>query len=213
MVSVILIEPQEPGNIGAVARAMANFGLKSLVLISPACDHLSEDARRRAVHAGKILENAKAADFSYLKKFDYLVGATSVMGTDYNIPRSPVQPSEFAERMPKNKRAGLLFGRESSGLTNKEIEMCDFVVTIPTSRKYAAMNISHAAAILFYELFKGKGENITDHVRMASGKDRAIILQNFNEVLDFLEFPTKEKKRSEERRVGKECRSRWSPYH
>ena len=62
MITVILIEAQEPGNIGAIARSMANFELNNLILVNPKCDHLSEDARRRAVHAGKILMNAKIVE-------------------------------------------------------------------------------------------------------------------------------------------------------
>ena len=86
MISVILIEPEHSSNVGAVARAMANFDFAELVLINPKCNHLDKDAILRAKHSAlKILKNAKVKDFSYLKQFDYLIGTTAKIGTDYNI--------------------------------------------------------------------------------------------------------------------------------
>jgi tRNA/rRNA methyltransferase len=199
MITVVLVEPQEEGNVGAVTRAMANFDLNDLIIINPKCNHLAEDARRRAVHATKILENAKIKkSFSFLKKFDYVVGTTSQMGTDYNITRSPLLPDEFAKKLPKKSSAAIIFGRESTGLSNKELEMCDFIVTIPSSKKYHSLNLSHAANIIFYELYKINGKNkITSHIPAATKKEKEIILLNFYKILDQTEFSTKEKKETQ----------------
>lgn len=199
MITIVLVEPQEEGNIGAVARAMANFDLEKLIIINPKCNHLSEDARRRSVHATKILEKAKVEkSFKFLKKFDYVVGTTSQMGTDYNITRSPLLPNEFAKKIPKKSNVALVLGRESHGLYNKELELCDFVVTIPSSKKYHSLNLSHAAIILFYELYKVHGENkITSHIPSATKKEKEVIIENFNKLLDAIEFSTKEKKQTQ----------------
>jgi len=97
MITIVLIEPENPGNIGAIARAMANFNLKKLLLINPKANHLCEEARNRAVHAQEVLEKAVVADFTALRKFDCTIATTALMGTDYNIPRSPLTPRELAQ--------------------------------------------------------------------------------------------------------------------
>src|SRR3989344_1043349 len=123
MISVILIEPETSGNIGYVARVMKNFGFKELILINPKCDHLNLEAMSRATHAKNVLKSARISDFSILKEFDYLIATTAIIGTDYNIPRSPISIEELARKISGIKgKIGLMIGREGSGLNNKEIE-------------------------------------------------------------------------------------------
>jgi TrmH family RNA methyltransferase len=118
---------------------MKNFGLSSLILIDPQCDHLSKEALDRASHAAPILKKAKTIKLSGLDKFDVLIGTTAKLGTDYNIPRLPLLPKELGQRLAglsPSTKVGLLFGRESKGLSNRDIQLCDFTVTIPTSPEY-----------------------------------------------------------------------------
>lgn len=209
MTSIILVEPETEGNIGAVARVMKNFDFKDLVLISPKANHLGREALDRATHAKNILKKAKVKDFSYLKNFDYLIGTTAMLGSDYNIPRSPLTAEQLAEKVSKVKgKIGILIGREGSGLNNEEIKKCDFIVAIPTSKKYPTMNISHAVSIILYELFKKSGKKkINEHINFATKQDKEIILRYVNKVLDKMEFSTKEKKETQrivwKRIVGK----------
>lgn len=206
MISVALMEPKTAGNIGAVARCMKNFNLKKLVLINPKCDHLSKESMDRASHAKDVLKKAKLMSFSeLLKNFDYVVGTSSIVGTDYNLPRSPITPDML--RLP-NKNIVILFGREDSGLKNEEILKCDFMVTIPTSKGYAAMNLSHSAAIIFYEIFRNsRAESISSHIVFASKKDKDVLLNIIYKSLDKLSFSTKKKKDTQKkvwkRLVGK----------
>ena len=200
-ISVILVEPQEPGNIGAIARSMANFDFSELILINPKCDHMHVDARKRSVHATHILEKAKVMKWEDLKKeFDYLIATTSNLGTDYNLTRLPMHPWELSKKIKKkNTKIGLVFGRESHGLYNREIDFCDYLVSIPTSKKYDSMNLSHAATIIFYEIYKSIGENkITSHVVMATKVEKEVIMKNFNEIIDSVEFSTDEKKETQQ---------------
>ncbi len=199
MISVILIEPEHSLNVGAVARAMANFDFPELVLINPKCNHLDNEAILRGKHSAlKILKNAKVKNFSYLKSFDYLIGTTAKIGTDYNIPRSPLSPEELAEKVKVNKKIGLIFGREGIGLRNKEVEMCDFIVTIPTSKNYETMNVSHAVAIVLYEIYKKKGSNrVTEKILFAGKREKEAFLKNVSKVLDRMEFSTKEKRQTQ----------------
>jgi len=198
MISIVLVEPSLSGNLGAICRSMKNFGLKDLILINPKCDKNSKTAHNRAKHAQDILNKAKVKDWPYLKRFDYLIATTAKLGTDYNIPRLPITPEQLTNSIPKNKKIALIFGRESIGLTNEEIQKCDLVVTISTSLKYPAMNLSHAATILFYELFKGaKEKKVSEHIIYASKKEKEQILKMIDVVLNKLTFATKEKKQTQ----------------
>ncbi len=210
MIEIIIMEPSISGNVGAIARITKNFGFDSLILINPKCDYLSQESRNRAKHANDLLRKIKVEKKSYLNGFDYLIGTTSVLGTDYNIPRSPISPEQLADKLAGIKKAkvGLLFGREGSGLTNKEIQKCDFIVTIPTPKEYPVLNISHSLSIILYEIFKRLNkETTTSHIIPASKKEKEIILRLVDEVLNGLEFATKEKKETQrtiwKRMIGK----------
>lgn len=190
MINVVLIEPKLKENVGFIARSMKNFGLKSLYLINPKCDLKNI---KTAKHASDIIKKAKVISFKDLKKFDYIIGTTAKIGGDYNINRVPLKPGDL--KLP-NKKIVILFGREDSGLKNKEIEMCDFVVTIPTSKKYGSMNISHAATIIFYELFKNK-KSISSHIKYAGKKEKDVLLKQINVLLDNMNFSQKSKKETQ----------------
>ncbi len=197
MTDIIVIEIENPGNLGAIARAMANFGLKNLVLVNPKCSIDHHDAKCRAKHAQKILEKAKIVDS--IDKYDYLIGTTAKLGTYYNLPRSPLTPEQMAEKIEKigRRKVGLIIGREGPGLTNEEIRKCDFVVTIPGS-KYNTLNISHACAILFYELFKTKGKKqFIEKYTPINKKEKEHILKKFDNLFDTLKFSTEEKRETQ----------------
>jgi tRNA/rRNA methyltransferase len=199
MISVVLIEPETSGNLGAIARIMANFDFKELILINPKCK-IDEDARNRAKHAQTILDKAKIKEFDYLKKFDYKIATTAKLGTDYNIPRCPLSPEEFANKvcsLDKKTKLALIIGREGIGLTNEEIADCDFTVSIPVSKTYPTLNISHALTVILYELFKKSGEKNTDVITPISAIEKKQLMKLFNKVFDKLEFATPDKKETQ----------------
>lgn len=207
MLKIILMQPENPGNLGAVARAMANFGLEELILVEPLpdCKKSSTEARNRAKHAQDILKNAKVVKKSFLKRFDYLVGTTAKLGTEFNFARNLLTAKEFAAKLStldlKKINVGILIGRESIGLTNEELETCDFVVTVPASKKYPTLNISHACAILFYEIFNAvssSDQKNTSRVIPASDKDKEIMLKYLDQILDKLDFQTTENKETQQ---------------
>ncbi len=203
MISVVLLEPRNSGNVGAVARVMANFGFEKLVLVNPKCNHLSQTARNRAKWAQKVLKNAKV-----VKKLPKatLVATTGKIGTDYNIPRSPITPEQLSQITPKKANTAIVFGRESTGLTNEEILECDFVMAIPASKKYPILNLSHSVAVVLYELSKGK-EQHTSHIQFASKADKEQLMKMLSKALNKMEFATKEKKQTQvkvwKRMIGK----------
>ena len=212
MIEIILLEPSKQQNLGAVARIMKNFDFENLVLIAPKCK-IGKSARKVAKHANNILDKARIKDFSYLKKLDGLIGTTAILGTDYNVPRNAISIEKLSNNLlelNKNKKLkmGLLIGREGIGLKNEEVNLCDILVTIPASKKYPTMNISHAVSIILYELFKSSdNEKSNSHINFANKDEKDIIVKYFNKVLDKMEFSTKEKKETQKivwkRVVGK----------
>lgn len=203
MISVVLVEPEIPGNIGAVARLMGNFDVSSLVLVNPKCDHLSSEAIARAKHAGSILKKAKVVKWSVIKKFNVKVATTAIVGSDYNLPRSPLSPEALSEKLvsvSSRSKIAIIFGREGEGLSNKEIADCDFSVTILSSNKYRTLNLSHSVGIILYELFKKqssvKKENKSSHPLM-SEKEKEVILKTFGKIFSKLPFSTKEKRETQ----------------
>ncbi|RME55420.1 TrmJ/YjtD family RNA methyltransferase [Candidatus Woesearchaeota archaeon] len=187
---IVAQEFHTAGNCGALARVMKNFNCNNLVFLNPKCDYLSKEAMDRATHAKDVLKNAIVIDKfeDVLKKFDYVVGTTAMIGTDYNIPRLPITPETFAKKLT-NKTYAIIIGREGEGMSNEEIKKCDFSVTVPSSKEYPVMNVSHAAAIILYELFKhSKEEAISDKITYASLKDKEVLLKLINDAIQKMDF-------------------------
>ena len=158
---VILVESQGEENIGFIARAMKNFGLNELILVSPKANHLSGTTKSRAMHAVDILKKATVVKSlkKALKQVDFAVATTSKTTKNEKLFRTALSAKKFAEKFSGSKGIyGLVFGTESIGLSNEQIKQCDFIVSIPASHKYRSMNLSHAATILFYELFQSKSQ-------------------------------------------------------
>ncbi|KYK34802.1 MAG: hypothetical protein AYK18_13670 [Theionarchaea archaeon DG-70] len=147
MLSVIFVEPESPGNIGSIARCMKNFGAETLILVNP-CS--LKGAQKMAMHAQDIVEKAAITNTlsDALKLVDTSIATTSKPG---GLLREAITPGELTHI---SGDVGIVIGRESSGLTNAEIDKCDFLISIPTSEEYPAMNASSACCIILYEFFK-----------------------------------------------------------
>ncbi len=156
---IILVCPEYPENIGLVARVMKNFGFGKLLIVKPQTDFLGAQAKSRAMHAQDVLQKARVFDSfeKALEQVDYAVATTAKTGSGKKMFRAPVSPKNLAETFAKtNAVLGIVFGREGNGLTNDEIRKCDFVATIPASKNYHTLNISHAAAVILYELYSAE---------------------------------------------------------
>lgn len=152
-----MVEPEKEGNIGSIARSMKNFGLANLLLVSPKIP-IGDEAYRYAMHGKEVLEKGQVFETltDALKGTDLVVGTTAKMSTSTrNLLRTAIDPPQLASRVSGMKSSvALLFGRESSGLTNAELQQCNIIVNIPASEDYNVLNIATAASIIFYELFK-----------------------------------------------------------
>jgi tRNA/rRNA methyltransferase len=154
-VTVTLVEPQYPINVGYVARVMKNFGLTRLNLVNPKAD--MSVALVYASHGAQVIEDARFTTMEVLRKeTDLMVATTAVKAKKKgNVLRQAVSPETMVKRVAASRSASLVFGRDTTGLTNEELKVCDMVVAIETGSRYKTLNISHAAAILLYLLFKG----------------------------------------------------------
>lgn len=155
-ISIILVEPQSPGNVGMVCRAMKNMGLADLRLVNP-CSLDHPEALKFAVSAKDLLSSARI--FSTLQDAladtEISVATTRRHGKyrqEIFTPREIVQ--RIGEELGAN-RAAIVFGREDNGLTTDEVSICRYHATIPTSDEYGSLNLAQAVLIFCYELFNG----------------------------------------------------------
>ena len=189
--AVVLVRPQEEGNVGAVARAMANFGLERLILVEPATP-LRATARAFAVHAHEILERAeRAGDLRRaLAGFERIVATTAAR--DRPWPSRLLAPRELAATLagdPPTTATALVFGPEPSGLTNAELAQASLLVRVPTSPAQPSLNLGQAVVVLAYELFVARAEPATaDGEPLASGEEVAGLFDQASELLARVAF-------------------------
>jgi tRNA/rRNA methyltransferase len=152
--AVILVEPQLGENIGAVARAMLNCGLTELRLVNPRDGWPSEPARANAAGADIVIDGVTLFDRVEDAIADLrLVYATTARRRDMVKPILP--PETAAERLfaagAQQLRAGMLFGRERSGLTNDEVVLADAAVTFPLNPAFTSLNLAQAVLLMGWE--------------------------------------------------------------
>lgn len=184
--SIVVVEPKFQGNIGAIARTMMNFGVVDLRLVNP--PELGWEAKQRSMHAEEILEKAKIFDTleEALKDCSYAVGTSgATTSKEKSFVRINLMPWELAEKVgDADGRVALVFGREDVGLYNEELNLCEALVNIPTDPMYPVMNLSHAVAVLLYELRRDTGKNTNPRIRLASGEERELLFTFFDEMLE-----------------------------
>lgn len=152
-VRIVLVGTTHPGNIGAVARAMRNMGLERLSLVAPR-EFPSEQATARAAGADAILAAARvcATLEEALADCRFVVGASARLRA---VAWPELSPREAAQRLLAEGRQGeaaVIFGRESSGLTNEELGRCHALLHIPTDPEFNSLNLAMAVQVVAYEL-------------------------------------------------------------
>ena len=154
---VVLVEPEYEQNLGAVARAMKNFGFSDLRLVNPKCDPLGFDSVKFSKHARDVLEGAKVCNSlsEATKGCKFAAGMTGVLYRHWSETfRSPISVRQLKQGLAKQKEGNvaLVFGNEGVGLSEGDISACDLIVTIPANKEYPILNLSHAVSIVLYEL-------------------------------------------------------------
>lgn len=155
---VILVETTHPGNIGAAARAMKNMGLTELVLVNP-YKFPDEEAMYRSASAEDVVSSARVV----ATVDEAIADCQLVIGTsarERRIPWPMLTARECGEKVSAASEAqqtvGLLFGRESRGLKNEELQKCHFHVNIPTGEAYSSLNLAMAVQVICYEILQAR---------------------------------------------------------
>ncbi len=152
-VRIVLVGTTHPGNIGAAARAMKNMGLRQLVLVAPK-SFPDEEATARASGAEDVLMHAQVVESLH----DALQGCVWVAGTSARsraLEKPVLAPRSLSPVLLDRAVQGpvaLVFGRERTGLSNEELDLCHVHVQIPTAPDYASLNLGAAVQLLAYEL-------------------------------------------------------------
>jgi len=188
-VRVVLVGPKFEGNVGAVARSMANFDFEELYLVDPCV--IGEDAYRRAKHGSDVLDRAVTVGTMDEAIADcFLVAGTSGIITkgDRNYTRVPVPVREFALQVSGySEKIAIVFGREDIGLYQEELNKCDLFINVPTSERYPVLNLSHAATLVMYEMFQFG--YIARRPEPADRKEKEYMFDFFDDLMDAIDYP------------------------
>ena len=205
----MLVEPKNEENIGAVARVLKNFGFYNLYMVKPPGSGIGSKARSVASHARDLLARARivSAIEEAVEDASIVVGTTSKRGISRSkqLRMGALTPYQLKERLKEENKDGilaLLFGREDIGLLNEELKRCDMVVSIPTSPDYPVMNLSHAVAIVIYELRDMNTDTDTDTVttsdalKLSSFEDKERLFRHIQTFLDEIEYKAHKKEKT-----------------
>jgi len=153
-IRIVLVRPRGSGNIGSVARAMKNMGETELAIVGKARTR-SFWARAMAVHGKDILGSAKCYDTIRQAIADcaLVVGTTCRSGLYRKHSRTPRDAATDIVAAARTGKVALIFGPEDHGLSNKDLEHCQSLMTIPTHPGYQSLNVAQAAVICLYELY------------------------------------------------------------
>lgn len=214
-VVVVLVEPEKPGNIGQVARAIKNYGFDKLVIINPLVK-IGTTATRYAVHARDVLDAAEVIHCTegetglldrareVFERYDLVIGTTSRYYKERTLHRVPVTVDQLVVDMMANegsfrgKTIAVVFGKESNGLPNTILHAVDMLVTIKTSDAYPSLNLSHAVAIVLHELAKvrdtlGASASPLRSISLAPKLKRDIMARFFDDLIDLTLVPEHKK--------------------
>ena len=148
-----MINTTHPGNIGGAARAMKNMGLSDLALVEPK-EFPSGDAIARASGADDLLDRARVSGSleEAIADCELVIGASARLRS---ISWPQLDPRECAAKVAgTNARTAILFGREHSGLTNEELERCNYLLHIPCNPEFSSLNVAAAVQVVAYELYQ-----------------------------------------------------------
>ncbi len=171
--SIILVRPQMGENIGAAARAMANFGLADMRLVAPRDGWPNPKASDMAGRALNIIDDAQLFDTTSaaLAECSFVLATTSrerAMNLPVLEPRAAM--AEMRARMARGEKCAILFGPERTGLENEEVILADAVVTIPVAPEYPSLNLAQAVVILGYEWLLSTAQQTENTVEPAAEK-------------------------------------------
>ena len=200
-IGFILVNPQLGENIGSCARALKNFGFSKLDLVKPRDGWPNTKARMTSVGAYDIIKKSKIFKNTQdsIKQYD-LIFSTSARKRDIN--KKHISISNFSKILKKNKKLkiGIMFGPEDSGLSNQDLSYSNYVIQIPTSKKFSSINLSHSVIIICYEIFSlfnsKKFKKDTKLLEVSSKKKTFMIIKHLKNLLETKNFFKNKEKQS-----------------
>jgi len=211
-VRIVLVEPRNEGNVGAVGRAMGNFGFDDLRFVRP-CP-IGDEAFKRAKHSRDLIQNAKVHDSldDAVRGCSLIVGTSGIVTSgDRNFVRIPITPRQLAERLKDfDEQVAILFGPEDTGLSQEDLMRCDILVHIPASDAYPVLNLSHAVAIALYEIHAA--EVPLTGPRPATEDDKERLFSFFDDLLDAIDYRDFRREKTSvmfRRMIGRAVLTKW----
>jgi len=170
-IAIILAQPQIPENIGSVARAMSNMGLKKLIVVEPKNYELCRLLKTATGNSVEVVRNMELyRDLKEaLEPFQYVVGTTARTGSHRPSMTQPRRLAQDLIPISEKNMIALLFGPEDRGLSNEQLRYCHTIVTIPTAH-FSSLNLAQAVMILSYEIFLADREPSCESVPRLANK-------------------------------------------
>ena len=197
-INIVLVNTSHPGNIGSTARAMKTMGLKNLILVNPK-KFPSDIANAQAVGCIDILDNAtitsKLRDALSISK---LTIGFSARSRKSNIP--PLSMDGLMLMLGKyiDENVSIVFGNEQSGLSNEDLQLCNYIVSIPTDGAYTSLNLASSVQIFSYEYFKSRDTepSTSKLLNLASHSSKHRLIDKFLSIMFYLDIITEKNKKS-----------------
>ncbi len=188
----ILSGPAREENVGAAARAIKTMGISELRLVQPLCDHLGERARATAHGSVDILENATVFESITAAAADVsLLIGTAAKKRNIREDRHPVDelPEILRAKGDLISRVGIAFGGEESGLSNRELDQCHLLTTIPMAARYPSLNLGQAVMVYASVLSKLTLQHSQKKQTNPTTDELAIVREKALQVLSDVEIP------------------------
>ena len=185
----ILVKPQLGENIGACARSMKNFGFSNLNIVSPKFAFPNHKTRVTAVGAFNVINKAKVFNTTLdaVDKFDIVI-SLSARRRDINKKHITMKDFFHILKKKRNTKIGLMFGPEASGLSNADLSFSNYILQIPTSKKFKSLNLSHSVTLICYEIFKSIKNNtfnkIGKKIKISSKSNVSLLVNHLIKLLE-----------------------------
>lgn len=179
----ILARPQLGENIGFVARALKNFNLTNLRIVNPRCNWPNQKALATSVGAKNIIRSSKI--FHSIEEsvadLDIIFASTSRIR---KVNKKIISILDLKKKIKKEQKVGVIFGPEASGLSNNDLNCADYLVKIPTNKKFSSLNLSHCVIIFCFHLFQffSNKKSVYNSNYKSSGATKSEV----NKFLDFI---------------------------
>jgi tRNA/rRNA methyltransferase len=199
---IVLIETHYPGNLGATARVMCNFGLRDLFLVSPIADRNERNARQMSTHGESVLNDARIVSNldDAIRDCVLVVGTSARTGglfRQQNVAAPEQVMPHLVTDLQQDRPTAILFGPEPTGLTNEIVTRCQYLIEIPTAEEYHSLNLAQAVAICVYELHKahcsplptgGEGPGVRGESELATIESQELVFRQLQTALEEIHF-------------------------